>query len=72
MDGYEEHGLSTYTLFDGLNNRNAAPNRDGQVTIAGLGEYSKKMTTGISKQIGHEQAPLMINFGKDSPLYILQ
>jgi WD40 repeat protein len=73
MDGYKGNGLFTYTLLDGLNNnRQADKNKDGNVTIVGLGEYSKKMTTSISKQIGHEQTPLIITFGKDSPIYKLQ
>jgi WD40 repeat protein len=73
MDGYKGNGLFTYTLLDGLdNNRQADKNKDGKVSIVGLGEYSKKMTTNISKQIGHEQTPLIINFGKDSPIYKLQ
>ena len=73
MDGYKGNGLFTYTLLDGLNNnKEADKNKDGKVTVVGLGEYSKKMTTYISKQIGHEQTPLIINFGKDSPLYKLQ
>jgi WD40 repeat protein len=73
MDGYKGNGLFTYTLLDGLNNnKHADKNKDGKVSIVGLGEYSKKMTTSISKQIGHEQTPLIINFGKDSPIYKLQ
>ena len=73
MDGYKGNGLFTYTLLDGLNNnRQADRNKDGNVSIVGLGEYSKKMTTNISKDIGHEQTPLVINFGKDSPVYKLQ
>jgi len=73
MDGYKGNGLFTYTLLDGLNNnKEADKNKDGKVSIVGLGEYSKKMTTNISKQIGHEQTPLIINFGKDSPIYKLQ
>jgi uncharacterized caspase-like protein len=72
MDGYKGNGLFTYTLLDGLNNnRQADRNKDGKVSIVGLGEYSKKMTTNISKDIGHEQTPLIINFGKDSPIYRL-
>ncbi len=51
MDGYKGNGLFTYTLLDGLNNnREADKNKDGKVTIVGLGEYSKKMTTDISKE----------------------
>ena len=73
MDGYKGNGLFTYTLLDGLNNnKEADKNKDGKVTVVGLGEYSKKMTTNISKEIGHSQTPLIINFGKDSPIYKLQ
>ena len=73
MDGFKGNGLFTYTLLDGLNNNRAADkNKDGKVSIVGLGEYSKTMTTSISKQIGHEQTPLIINFGKDYPLYQLR
>ncbi|MGD1154059.1 MAG: caspase family protein [Syntrophales bacterium] len=73
IDGYKGNGLFTYTLLDGLNNNKQADKyKDGKVSIVGLGEYSKKMTTSISRQIGHEQTPLIINFGKDSPIYKLQ
>jgi len=73
MDGYKGNGLFTYVLLDGLNNnKEADKNKDGKVTVVGLGEYSKKMTTEISKEIGHSQIPLIINFGKDSPIYKLQ
>jgi len=73
MDGYKGNGLFTHTLLDGLNNNKEADrNKDGKVTIMGLGEYSKKKTANISREIGHSQTPLIINFGKDSPLYKLQ
>jgi WD40 repeat protein len=73
MDGYRGNGLFTHTLLDGLNNNKEADrNKDGRVTIVGLGEYSKKMTTNISRQIGNEQTPLIINFGKDSAIYKLR
>jgi hypothetical protein len=73
MDGYEGNGLFTYTLLDGLNNNIEADKyKDGKVSIVGLGEYSRKMTTAISKEIGHSQTPLIINFGKDSLIYKLR
>ena len=73
MDGYKGNGLFTHTLLDGLNNNRAADeNKDGKVSVVGLGGYSKKMTTDLSKQIGHAQTPLIINFGKDYPLYRLK
>ncbi|MEW6674257.1 MAG: caspase family protein [Thermodesulfobacteriota bacterium] len=72
MDGYQGNGLFTHTLLDGLsNNREADRNKDGKVTVVGLGEYAKKRTQDISKQIGQSQTPLIINFGKDSPIYKL-
>lgn len=73
MDGYNGNGLFTYTLLAGLNNnKDADKYKDGKVSIVGLGEYSKQTTTNISKEIGHSQTPLIINFGKDSPIYKLQ
>ena len=73
MDGYKGNGLFTHALLSGLNNnKEADKNKDGKVTIVGLGDYSKTLTTKISKEIGHSQTPLIINFGKDSPIYRLQ
>ena len=73
MDGYKGNGLFTYTLLLGLNNNGEADkNKEGMVTVVGLGEYSKKTTVDLSKEVGHSQTPLIINFGKDSPLYKLR
>jgi hypothetical protein len=73
MDGYKGNGLFTHALLDGLNNNKEADrNKDGKVTVVGLGEYSKRMTTNLSRQIGHEQTPLIINFGRDVAIYRLK
>ena len=73
MDGYKANGLFTYTLLEGLsNNREADKNKDGRVTVVELGEYAKKTTMSISKGIGHNQTPFVINFGNDSTIYKLQ
>jgi len=73
LDGYKGNGLFTYTLLDGLNNNKLADkNKDGKVSVVGLGSYSKERTTNISKEIGHSQTPLIINFGKDYPIYQLR
>ena len=72
MDGYQGNGLFTYTLMDGLNNKvEADKNTDSRISLEELGEYSKQTTTEISKKIGHQQTPLIINFGKDNPIYLL-
>ncbi len=73
MDGYRGNGLFTYTLLDGLNNKNEADkNSDKKVSLMELGEYSKALTSEISKKIGHSQTPLIINFGRDNALYNLK
>ena len=73
QDGYQGNGLFTYTLLDGLNNKKGADrNNDNTVSLVELGEYAKQATTDISKKNGHAQTPLIINFGKDSPLYRLK
>jgi uncharacterized caspase-like protein len=73
MDGYQGNGLFTYTLLDGLNNKKEADkNKDNKISLVELGEYTKQTTTEISKKIGHQQTPLIINFGKDNSVYNLR
>ncbi|MBI3398665.1 MAG: caspase family protein [Deltaproteobacteria bacterium] len=73
LDGYQGNGLFTYTLLDGLNNKKEADrNQDNNISLTELGEYSKQTTTDISKEIGHPQTPLIINFGKDNAVYELR
>ncbi len=73
MDGYQGNGLFTYTLLDGLTNKKEADkNKDNKISLVELGEYTKQTTTEISKKIGHQQTPLIINFGKDNPVYNLR
>jgi DNA-binding beta-propeller fold protein YncE len=73
LDGYQGNGLFTHTLLAGLNNNsNADRNRDRSVSLVELGEFTKTATVDLSKQIGHPQTPLIINFGKDNPVYQLR
>jgi uncharacterized caspase-like protein len=73
IDGYKGNGLFSYTLLEGLNNNKEADrNNDGRVGLVELGSFSKQTTTDLSKEIGHKQTPLIINFGKDNPLYQLK
>jgi len=73
LDGYKGNGLFTYTLLDGLNNNRAADkNKNGRVSVVGLGGYTKERTTTISKELGHAQTPLIISFGKNYPIYRLR
>lgn len=73
LDGYRGNGLFTHTLLRGLNdNPQAAGGKSKEVTVISLGAFTKKTTADISGQIGHSQTPLIINFGKDYPLYRIQ
>ncbi|HTF99246.1 MAG TPA: caspase family protein, partial [Nitrospirota bacterium] len=73
QDGYQGNGLFTYTLLDGLGNKKEADrNNDNAVSLVELGDYARQATTDISKKNGNAQTPLIINFGKDSPLYRLK
>jgi uncharacterized caspase-like protein len=73
IDGYKGNGLFTHALLHSLNNnREADKNNDSKVSLVELGGYSKQTTTTISKEIGHSQTPLIINFGKDYPIYQLR
>jgi uncharacterized caspase-like protein len=73
MDGYKGNGLFTHALLDGLSNNKAADRSgDGKVTAAGLGGYARERTAALSREIGHSQTPLIINFGKDYPIYRLR
>jgi WD40 repeat protein len=72
MDGYEGNGLFTHVLLTGLDNGNGADrDGDGKVSIVELGEFAKRRVSDISKQIGHAQLPVTINFGTDWPIYAL-
>lgn len=72
LDGYKGNGLFTHTLVEGLNNsKGAGGNNDSEISIVEPGAFSKELTTRTSSEIGHKQTPLIINFGKDSPLYKL-
>lgn len=73
MDGYKGNGLFTHHLLNGLdNNRKADTNSDKQVSIVELGAFTKEQTIEASGKVGYRQTPMIINFGKDSPLYRLR
>jgi uncharacterized caspase-like protein len=73
LDGYRGNGLFTYTLLDGLHQKDEADlNKDKKISIVELGEYTRRTTAAISRSMGHAQTPLIIDFGKDYPLYKLR
>jgi WD40 repeat protein len=74
MDGYKgENGMFTYTLLEGLNNNpHADTNGDKKVGIYEIGGFAKEQTVKYSKETGHSQTPVINDFGKDFPVYLLK
>jgi len=73
LDGYKGNGLFTHTLLDGLNNSEEADNNhDRTISLAELGDFAKQKTMTIARKLGYQQTPLIINFGKDNPVYNMQ
>jgi WD40 repeat protein len=73
LDGFEGNGLFTHTLLYGLNNnKQADTNSDKKVSLMELGSYSKRLTKEIATRMRHKQDPLIIDFGQDTPVYMLQ
>jgi hypothetical protein len=57
-------------LLNGLNNNKEADVKNkGIVSVEDLGEFSKKLTNKISKELKHEQTPIILNFGSDMDIY---
>jgi len=72
LDDFKGNGLFTHTLLAGLNNnKQVDTNADKQVSLLELGAYSKAQTKGIAEKLGHQQDPLIINFGADNSIYRL-
>lgn len=73
IDGFEGNGLFTHTLLAGLNNNKVLDsNSDKKISLIELGTFSKAQTRDIAKKQNHKQDPLIINFGQDNPVYLLQ
>ncbi|MDI9570820.1 MAG: caspase family protein [Pseudomonadota bacterium] len=73
LDGFKgKNGMFTYALLEALdNNRSVDANKDGRVSIYELGSYAKMLTIKYSRESGYQQTPVVNNFGKDVPVYIL-
>ena len=73
MDGYKGNGLFTHHLLQALSgNPQVDANKDRNVSMVEVGDFTRRTTTEISASLGHPQTPTIINFGKDSPMYRLQ
>lgn len=72
LDGYKGNGLFTFTLLDGLSNKQEADsNNDRTLSVTELGNFAKESTVALAKKIGYQQTPMIFNTGRDNPLYKL-
>jgi len=73
VDGYQGNGLFTHTLLTGLRTPAADGNADHRVTIKELGDYARRETKRIARQVfSRSQDPLLMNFGKDVTVYAIE
>ena len=67
MEGYEGHGVFTYTILKGMEGE--AKDREGKVTVNGLATYVEEMLPKLTyKKWGYEQIPQKSLQGMDFPL----
>jgi len=70
LDGYQGNGLFTHTLLKSMQEAGATDtNGDRLVSVVELGKSASERTGQISRKIGHAQAPVIIHFGRDVPLF---
>jgi hypothetical protein len=67
MDGYQNHGVFTYALLEGL--RHAESNAQGDILIARLAEYVMRRVPAITQEKWHyRQLPLVSIVGEPFPV----
>lgn len=73
LDGYKGNGLFAHSLIEGLDNpQEADTNNDQTISISEFGTFAQQATIRLSKKLGYQQKPSMIDNGKDTPLYKMQ
>ncbi|MFH0783804.1 MAG: caspase family protein [Pseudomonadota bacterium] len=73
LDGFQGNGIFTHCLLEGLDNKQEADvNNDKIISISEFGTFAQQATIMQSKKLGYQQTPLIINHGKDKPLYKTQ
>ena len=70
MDGYKGNGLYTHILLHGIEHgKEVDGSKSGMVTVKDLGAYTREKASEVSTKLGQPQTPLIINFGRDNPLF---
>src|SRR5262249_291058 len=67
LEGYQNHGVFTYTLIEGMKAADRDPH--GEILITRPGEYTKKRVPEITEQRWHyRQDPVTVYFGPLFPI----
>lgn len=69
LEGYEGHGVFTYTLLEAMKGK--AADKDGKITINGIAIFVEEMLPQITyKKWGYEQIPQKTLTGMDFPIAV--
>jgi uncharacterized caspase-like protein len=67
LEGYEGHGVFTWTLLEGMNGK--AASSDGRITVNSLATFVEETLPKITyKKWGYEQIPQKSLMGMDFPI----
>lgn len=69
LDGYQGNGLYTHVLLKSIQNPQTDQNQDGQIDTSEWGAIAKQETSRLARILRHQQEPMMMNFGKEIPVY---
>ena len=68
MEGYNNHGVFTYTLLEALRGKSDV-NANGRISINELATYVEEMLPELTyKKWGYEQIPQKLLLGMDFPI----
>jgi len=71
LEGYEGHGVFTYTLLEALKGK--AADKEGKITINGVATYVEELLPQLTyKKWGYEQIPQKTLHGMDFPIAVMK
>ncbi len=72
LEGYQNHGLFTYALLQGLRGAADAGNDDRRITVNELAEYVGNEVPRLTlERFGYEQFPMHEMHGQSFPLIVV-
>jgi uncharacterized caspase-like protein len=69
LDGFESNGLFTHVLLRGLKTDEADLDRDRHITVSEVGRYTRIQVEALGHQVGFQQKPMALKYGKDYSIW---